>query len=103
MEFFDSDLQSIFAKVREPFDFGWPQSLKLTGSMGNLDPMPNLGSPSTLPEIMSLVPVRDSSALGVERQLRTETSILRSDPSIKDPVMDQVSSQALEGNLSSLP
>ena len=91
------------AEVRRPVQFRWPAKLDLTVNLGNLDPLPTIGSSSTQPENISLAPERDSSTLEVERQLRTEDSILRSTPSTKDPILDQVPSHASEGNLSFSP
>ena len=68
-----------------------------------MDPLPPIGSSSTQPESTSLAPERDNSTLAVERQLRTESSIVQSAPSTKDPIMDQVPSQAYEGQLSLSP
>ena len=100
MEFIDPDWEAIMAEVRRPVQFRWPAKLDLMVNLGNLDPLPPIGSSSTQPEITSLAPERDSSTLEVERQLRTEDSIVRSTPSTKDPILDQVPSQASEGNLS---
>ena len=100
MEFIDPDWEAIMAEVRRPVQFRWPTKLDLTVNLGNLDPLPTIGSSSTQPENISLAPERDRSTLEVERQLRTEDSILRSTPSTKDPILDQVPSHASEGNLS---
>ena len=83
MEFIDSDWEAIMAEVRRPVQFRWPAKLDLTVNLGNLDPLPTIGSSSTQPEITSLAPEMDSSTLEVERQLRTEDSILRSTPSVR--------------------
>ena len=99
MEFIDPDWEAIMAEVRRPVQFRWPAKLDLTVNLGNLDPLPTIGSSSTQPEITSLAPERDNSTLEVERQLRTDDSILRSTPSTKDPILDQLPSQASEGNL----
>ena len=103
MEFIDPDWEAIMAEVRRSVQFRWPAKLDLTVNLGNLDPLPTIRSSSTQPEITYLAPERDSSTLEVERQLRTEDSILRSTPSTKDPILDQVPSQASEGNLSFSP
>ena len=103
MEFIDPDWEAIMAEVRRPVQFRWPAKLDLMVNLGNLDPLPTIGSSSTQPENISLAPERDNSTLEVERQLRTEDSILRSTPSTKDPILDQVPSQASEGNLSFSP
>ena len=84
MEFIDPDWEAIMAEVRRPVQFRWPAKLDLTVNLGNLDPLPPIGSSSTQPEITSLAPERDNSTLEVERQLRTEDSIVRSTPSTKD-------------------
>ena len=99
----DPDWEAIMAEIRRPVQFRWPAKLDLTVNLGNLDPLPTIESSSTQPEITSLAPERDSSTLEVERQLRTEDSIVRSTPSTKDPILDQVLSQASEGNLSLSP
>ena len=91
------------AEVHRPIQFLWPAKLDLMIKLGNLDPLPPIRSSSTQPESTFLAPERDSSTLAVERQLRTETSIVRSDPSINDPIMDQVPLQASKGNLSVSP
>ena len=57
------------ADVRRPIQFLWPAKLDLTAKLGNLDPLPPIGSSSTQPESTSLVPERDNSTLVVERQL----------------------------------
>ena len=93
MEFIDPDWEAIMAEVRRPVQFRWPGKLDLTVNLGNLDPLPPIGSSSTQPEITSLAPERDSSTLEVERQLRTEDSIVWSTPSTMDPILDQVPSQ----------
>ena len=77
--------------------------IDLMATLGNLDPQPPVGSSSAQSKSKSLAPERDNSTLVVERQLRKETSIVQSDPSTKDSVMDQVPSQASEGHLSLSP
>ena len=103
MEFIDPDWEAIMAEVRRPVQFRWPAKLDLTVNLGNLDPLPHIGSSSTQQEITSLAPERDNLTLEVERQLRTEDSIVRITPSTKDPIMDQVPSQTSGGNLSLSP
>ena len=103
MEFIDPDWEAILAEVRRSVQFLWPAKLDLTVNLGNLDPLPPIGSSSTQPESTSLAPERDNSTLAVEWQLRTETSIVRSAPSTKDPILDQVPSQASKENLSLSP
>ena len=103
MEFIDPDWEAIMAEVPRPVQFLWPAKLDLTVNLGNLDPLPPIGSSSAQLESTSLAPERDSSTLAVEWQLRTESSIVRSAPSTKDPILDQVPSQASEENLSLSP
>ena len=103
MEFIDPDWEAIMAEVSRPVQFLWPAKLDLTTNLGNLDPLPPIGSSSTQPEITSLAPERDNLTLEVVQKLRIEDSIVRSTPSTKDPILDQVPSQASEGHLSFLP
>ena len=103
MEFIDPNWEAIMAEVRRPVQFLWPAKLDLTVNLGNLDPLPPIESSSTQPESTSLAPERDNSILVVERQLRTESFIVRSTPSTKDPILNQVSSQAFEEYLSLSP
>ena len=79
-------------EVRRSIQFLWPAKLDLTVNLGNLDPLPPIISSSTQPKSTSLAPERDNSTLAVERQLRTETSIVRSAPNTKVPIMDHVPS-----------
>ena len=55
------------AEVRRSIQFLWPTKLDLMVKMGNLDPLPPIGSSSTQPESIYLAPERDSSTLVVER------------------------------------
>ena len=103
MKFIDTDWEAIMAEVHRPIQFLWPAKLDFMVKLGNLDPLPPIGSSCTQPKSTSFAPERDSSTLVVERQLRTESSIVRSAPSTKDPIMDQVPSQASEEHLSLSP